>query len=199
MNVRRISSEGSTMPRDSRLGMVIRAPATHTMKDRILRTPPATIPKFLYRVGLGSLIGGWVLLLTTIGRKSGQPRVTPLQYEEIAGDYYLGSMRGVRSDWYRNAIMNPRVDLRVGSRRFHGVATGVEDRIVIADFLRYRLHRHPRMIGTILAMEGLSRKPTRRQLERYADSLALLIVRPLGLSDPDRPLAEIATELAPPQ
>ena len=28
-----------------------------------------------------------VLLLTTLGRKSGLPRTTPLQYEEVDGDY----------------------------------------------------------------------------------------------------------------
>jgi hypothetical protein len=95
--------------------------------------------------------------------------------------------------------MNPRVDIQVGSRRFSGLATGVEDRIVIADFIRYRLHRHPRMIGTILTMEGLSREPTRRQLEQYADSLALLIVRPLELSEAYRSMEETASEFVPPQ
>ena len=39
-----------------------------------------------------------VMLLTTIGRKSGLPRQTPLQYEEIEGVYYVGSARGVQAD-----------------------------------------------------------------------------------------------------
>ena len=46
-----------------------------------------------------------VLLLTTIGRKSGLPRITPLQYEEIDGAYYVASARGAQADWFRNIKM----------------------------------------------------------------------------------------------
>lgn len=38
-------------------------------------------PQILCALGLGPLIGRLILLLTTTGRKSGRPRVTPLQYE----------------------------------------------------------------------------------------------------------------------
>ena len=43
-----------------------------------LRPPDARIIKALYALGLGRLIGRLILLLTTTGRKSGLPRVTPL-------------------------------------------------------------------------------------------------------------------------
>lgn len=46
-------------------------------------------PHLLYVLGLEPIIGRIVLLLTTTGRKSGRPRVTPLQYEEIDGIIYL--------------------------------------------------------------------------------------------------------------
>ncbi len=57
---------------------------------------------FLYAMGLGPLVGKFVLLLTTTGRKTGKKRITPLQYEEIEGEYFLGSARGTKADWYRN-------------------------------------------------------------------------------------------------
>ncbi|HUS79158.1 MAG TPA: nitroreductase/quinone reductase family protein [Patescibacteria group bacterium] len=41
-------------------------------------------------------MGRMVLLLTTTGHKTGLPRVTHLQYEEVDGAYYVGSMRGTR-------------------------------------------------------------------------------------------------------
>lgn len=66
------------------------------------------IHRVLYAIGLGPLIGRIVLLLTTMGRKSGLPRVTPLQYEEINGDYYLGSARGLKADWLRNITQDTR-------------------------------------------------------------------------------------------
>ena len=68
-------------------------------------------PITLYRLGLGPLIGRLVLLLTTTGRKSGLPRVTPLQYELIDGAYYVGAALGLKADWLRNLQADPRVRL----------------------------------------------------------------------------------------
>jgi hypothetical protein len=38
------------------------------------------LPILQYKLGMGWMIGKYVLLLTTIGRKSGKPRHTPLEY-----------------------------------------------------------------------------------------------------------------------
>ncbi|MGD8455765.1 MAG: nitroreductase/quinone reductase family protein [Anaerolineales bacterium] len=136
-------------------------------------------PQIAYALGLGSLIGRKVLLLTTTGRKSGLPRVTPLQYEYIDGDYYLGSALGIKSDWYRNILANPLVDVRVGRKKFKGTAdtsTAIER---IVDFIQYRLERNPRMLGTILKAHGFPSQPTREQLAEYSKGRALVIIRPL--------------------
>jgi deazaflavin-dependent oxidoreductase (nitroreductase family) len=138
------------------------------------------IHRFLYAIGLGPLIGKVVLLLTTTGRKSGQARVTPLQYEEIDGEYYLGSARGVKSDWYRNLQVSPQVEVRVGAKRFHGTAEAVEDPARIANFLEIRLRRHPFMIGLLMEkVHGLPKHPNRKQLEELAASEAMVIIHPL--------------------
>ncbi len=135
--------------------------------------------RLLYGIGLGPVIGKLILLLTTTGRRSGLPRVTPLGYEEIDGAIYLGSAQGAESDWFKNAKAHPRVHMRVGSREFEGIAEPVTDPSLIADFIQYRLQRHPRMIGAMLAAEGLPRNPNRDELERYVSKLAMLVVRPL--------------------
>lgn len=148
---------------------------------RLMRLPP----RAAYAVGLGPLIGRMVLLLTTTGRKSGLPRVTPLQYEEIEGVFYVGAARGVRADWFRNIQANPQVEVRVKSRRFRGVAEPVTDAGRIADFLEVRLRRHPRMVAAIVKSEKLPSKPTRQQLEAYAAMRAMVVIRPLkGQSRP---------------
>ena len=139
------------------------------------------IHRVLYAIGLGPLIGRIVLLLTTKGRKSGLPRVTPLQYEEINGDYHLGSARGLKADWLRNIQFNPDVEIRVGARRLRGKAEVIADPSRIADFMEVRLERHPRMIGLIMEKaHGLPRRPTRTQLEELAKTDALVIVHPTG-------------------
>lgn len=139
------------------------------------------IHRFLYAVGLGPIIGKIILLLTTTGRKSGQPRVTPLQYEEIEGKFYLGSARGVKSDWYRNIVADNRVEVRVKNRRFRGAAETVTDPARIADFLEIRLQRHPRMMGLMMEkIHGLPRRPSREQLEELAAAEAMVVITPIS-------------------
>jgi deazaflavin-dependent oxidoreductase (nitroreductase family) len=135
-------------------------------------------PRVLYRLGLGSLIGRYVFLLTTTGRKSGLPRVTPLQYEERDGTIIAAAMHGTGADWVRNILADPCVEVQVKDRRFPGQAEVVTDRRRIADFLAYRLQQHPRMIGGMLHAEGLPAQPSQEQLEDYADGLALVVIHP---------------------
>ncbi len=141
---------------------------------RLLRFPP----RLLYALGLGPLYGRLILLLTTTGRKSGSPHVTPLQYEEVDGAIYMGAARGQQADWFRNIVANPNVEVRVKSRRFRGVAEPITDPERIADFLELRLHRHPKLMGAMFRAAGLPTEPTRDQLEQYAMKRALVVVRP---------------------
>lgn len=137
-------------------------------------------PRLLYALGLGQVYGRLVLLLTTTGRKTGQPRVTPLQYELIDGKIFIASARGTKADWYRNILSNPEVEVRVKSRRFKGLAEPVTDLERITDFLEYRLEKHPRMLAAITRFEGLPPNPNREQLKAYAQNRALVIVHPRG-------------------
>lgn len=143
---------------------------------RLLKFLP---PRIAYSLGLGSVVGRFVLLLETTGRKSGLPRITPLQYDEIDGNIYIGSARGVKADWFQNLVVNPNVKLTVGSRQFQGFADPITDPSQIADFLELRLQLHPMSIGTILRFEGVGPKPTREQLVQYASNRALVVIRPI--------------------
>lgn len=135
-------------------------------------------PRLAYALGLGPVLGGVILLLTTTGRKSGLPRVTPLQYELVGDVYYLGSARGQAADWFRNIQANPRVQVRVKSHRFTCLAQPVTDPCRIADFLELRLKRHPRMVSKILKASGLPDNPTRANLEAYATQITMVILDP---------------------
>ncbi len=143
---------------------------------RLLRFLP---PRIAYSVGLGSLVGGFVLLLETKGRKSGLPRITPLQFEEIDGVIYLGSARGAKADWFQNLSADPNVKLTVGSYTFLGQADPITDPAQIADFLEHRLKLHPKFMGAMLKLEGMSPKPTREQLMQYAANRTMAAIRPI--------------------
>ncbi len=141
---------------------------------RLIHLPP----RLLYAVGLGSLIGRVGLLLTTTGRRTGLPRVTPLQYEEIGGVIFVVAMRGLKADWVRNLRANPKVQVRIRSRCLSGRAETITDPARIADFIQVRLERHPRMIAAILRAEGVAVPASRAELEQYAANLTLVAIRP---------------------
>ena len=148
------------------------------MPDNRRRLPPNGLMKKLYAIGLGPIVGRIVLLLTTTGRKTRLRRVTPLQYEQIDGDFYVAAGWGKSSDWFRNVVADPCVEVAVKSRHFQGQAEPITDPKRIADFLEYRLKRHPRMVGLILRSDGVSARPSRGELEEYARRLALVIIHP---------------------
>ena len=110
--------------------------------------------------------------------------ITPLQYEEIDGKYYLGSARGLRADWVRNIQEDPNVEIRVKSLKFQGQAEVVTDPSRFADFAQVRLQRHPLMVGIIMQRaHGLPKQPSREQLENLAKDEAFVIVTPVQFSE----------------
>jgi len=119
-----------------------------------------------------------ILVLTTIGRKSGRPHVTPLQYERVNGALLVGAARGPSADWYRNLLANPRVQIILSGQHFAAEAQPLTDPARIADFLELRLERHPLMIRTMLLLHGLPPWANRHQLEGLAGRLALVLLRP---------------------
>lgn len=79
------------------------------------------IHKGLYRL-TGGKVGGKlgkapVLLLTTTGRKSGQPRTQPLLYTRAGDGYAVIASKGGAPQhplWYLNLQANPQADVTVG-------------------------------------------------------------------------------------
>jgi len=130
-----------------------------------------------YRRGLGPT--RMVLLLTTVGRKSGLPRVTPLQFEQVDDAYYVASARGQDADWYKNICANPNVHAQVRDHEFEAVAEPVTDPARIADFIELRLRRHPVMIRLIMHLfDGLPLPYSRADLEAFCTEKALVILHP---------------------
>jgi deazaflavin-dependent oxidoreductase (nitroreductase family) len=61
------------------------------------------------------------LLLTTTGRRSGQPRTTPLIYGRAGAGYVVVASRGgapLHPDWYQNLVAQPEVQVQVMAERF---------------------------------------------------------------------------------
>ena len=73
------------------------------------------------KIGGTFLRGAPVLLLTTIGRKSGQPRVAPLLYLRDGESYVIVASKGGMSHhplWFHNLEAQPDCEIEVGSEKF---------------------------------------------------------------------------------
>jgi deazaflavin-dependent oxidoreductase (nitroreductase family) len=117
---------------------------------------------------LGTLLGTQtILLLHTVGRKSGQPHVTPIAYFFTDGFYFLiGSNWGkdTHAAWFYNLMAHPRTIIEVKGRKIPVEASQAEgpqyDRL-----WKYATKHHPPYLHY--------REMTKRQIP-------ILILKPLG-------------------
>lgn len=66
------------------------------------------------------------LYLTTTGRRSGRPRQIEIWFTRHEGRYYLVAEHGSKARWVQNLLADPVVRVRVGARRFRGLARVVD-------------------------------------------------------------------------
>lgn len=87
----------------------------------------------------GPFAGSPLLLLTTVGAKSGEPRTTPLVYTRDGDRYVIIASKGgapTNPAWYHNLLVNPQATVEIGTETFaarSSVAQGEErDRLYAA-------------------------------------------------------------------
>jgi F420H(2)-dependent quinone reductase len=87
----------------------------------------------IYRTSDGRIghrvLGVPTLMLTTTGRRSGQPRTNSLVYARDGGDYLLVASKGGSDSppaWLLNLTANPQVGIQVGRERLNGVARVIQ-------------------------------------------------------------------------
>lgn len=135
------------MPRKTR-----RTPSPTGVRRLLLRAPI-----HLYRLRLGWLLGGRLLLLTHVGRKSGLPRRVALEVtgrDPVSDTYLVASGFGPTSQWYRNVLHTPEVAIQVGRRRTAAVARPLapeESGRAMVEYAR----RHPRTARRLMRFCGI--------------------------------------------
>ena len=88
---------------------------------------------FTWKIGLGPLINIWpagfgrIMVIRHTGRKSGKKRLAPVNYAEVEGEIYCTAGFGPGSDWYRNIMASPGVELWLPSGKMHARAQDVSD------------------------------------------------------------------------
>ena len=85
----------------------------------------------MWRLGLGPWLNAWpgglgrYMVITHTGRKSGAKRRTPVNYALVDDEVYCTAGFGSTSDWYRNIIANPQVEVWLPDGWWAGIAEEV--------------------------------------------------------------------------
>ena len=113
-------------------------------------------PVQLWRMGLGPLMGQFLVLITHTGRKSGLPRHTLTELHQIQGNKYAPSGFGRRSQWYRNIEADPHVTIQT--------AAGTESVIAV---------RVTNDVEIMALMDSMQNKDGSNMRETYLESLEI--------------------------
>ncbi len=101
----------------------------------------------LYRLRILPFFGiGWIILMiTTIGRRTGKTRRNPLEFHKINGVIHIAAARGEKTDWVRNIRANPeKVRVQVGFRNFQPKVEIVEEISEKVKFIEWMIKTIPR-------------------------------------------------------
>ena len=136
------------------------------------------------RAGLGRFMSnpftGYLMILRTRGRKSGEMRDAPLGYT-IVGEYVYGIAGfGRKTHWYQNVLADPHVEVGLPGRSFSGVAEEVTDQEERTRILAPLL----RSMGVIAAMLGMGNpwRDSPEQIATKCDGMPVVRIRATGIA-----------------
>jgi deazaflavin-dependent oxidoreductase (nitroreductase family) len=87
----------------------------------------------LWRLGLGKWVNFWpagigrIMVITHTGRKSGRRYRTPVNYAIVDQEVYCITGFGAKSDWYRNLLARPEVEVWLPDGWWQGIAEDVSE------------------------------------------------------------------------
>lgn len=138
----------------------------------------------MFRLGFGPFFGspvsGYVMVLRTIGRKTGRVRYVPVNYAIHNGCVYCLVGFGRTSPWFLNLLATPDIDVILPGRAIAGHVEEVDDAAERATVLRQVLKN----AGFATVFEGLNPyRASDEALEAKTAEQPLLRIRPTGIAN----------------
>lgn len=137
-------------------------------------------PIIAWRLGLGPILGRYIMIITHIGRKTGIPRRTAVEFHIMNGIKYIPCAFGVKSQWYRNIMANPRVTIQTSEGTEQMTAVRISQDEELISVIEMILDRNPSLMNWYLDSIGI--KPTRSEILTHKEDLVFLRFDPT--SDP---------------
>jgi deazaflavin-dependent oxidoreductase (nitroreductase family) len=135
---------------------------------------------WMWRLGMGAMLNFWpsvvgrYLVITHIGRKSGLKRRTSVNYAIVDDEIYCVAGFGTVSDWYRNIIANPQIEIWRPDGWWAGIAEDVTQRADRLSIVREVL------IGSAFVARAAGFDPQRmtdEELDAFTEKYRLIHLR----------------------
>ena len=105
-------------------------------------------PLYLWRMGLGPLLGIQFVVLTTTGRKSGLPRHTMTEYTRVNEQVVLASGWGDQAQWVKNLAADPHATVQTVHGTEHCIARRINDDATLTK-VYYQMQSSPAFIPSL--------------------------------------------------
>ncbi|MFE9787056.1 nitroreductase family deazaflavin-dependent oxidoreductase [Nocardia salmonicida] len=144
-------------------------------------------PIHLYRLRLGWLFGGRLLLLDHTGRVSRKQRqavIEVVEHDRTDGSYVVCSGFGIEAAWYQNILATPEAAIQVGLRTIpvtaHPLATDEG-----GDFMARYAPRHPRAARKLVRFMGFATDGSQEDYREVGRRLPFVRLCPRTVVQPD--------------
>ncbi len=138
------------------------------------------VPVFLWRMGLGSVVGQVFMLITTIGRQSGLPRRAAVEYFFVNGRKYVYGESGPQ--WYQDVLADPRATIQTAFGTERVSLRRVSEPGELTEVFATLLNNRPAFAARIFEEVGVQAFP--EDLAANAERLHLLTFEPTDALTP---------------
>lgn len=136
----------------------------------------------LFRLGLGHFVGnpitGYIMVVKTIGRKTGKKRYTPVNYAIMDGNIYCMAGFGKGSHWFCNLQSQPNIEIIIPSGPLAGVAEDATNSEEAISILR-QLLKNSGFAGFFAGFNPYTISDT--DLRKKTRDYPLVRIRPIGI------------------
>jgi len=139
-------------------------------------------PIYAWRLGLGPLVGRYVMIISQISHKTGNPCKTSIEFFEINGIKYIANLFGVQSQWYRNILSNPRVTVQTADGTEQMVVVPVSQDEELITIVEWLLHRNPRFLQHFMDQSNV--QFSRKDILKHKNDLIFLRFDPTSEPTP---------------
>lgn len=140
------------------------------------------LPIWLYRLGLGGILGGRFLLINHIGRKSGQPRqavVEVVRHDAVTDVYIVCSGFGENAQWFQNLMHMPDVIIQAGRRSLSVRAERLPAEVGGDEMVDYA-RRHPKSAAELAKFMGFTVDASDTGYRAIGEQLPFVAFHPRG-------------------